>query len=492
MARNPLLTLGAGVGVEIRGNDLQVALVKSRWKGVVVDGKTTLHDFRRRPAADWGAEYQSFLKSHGFRDLPVTLMLPRQEVIVRLLSLPAPTRAELRSAVRFQIDTLHPYGEENVYYGFAPLGPRSREGSAEAGSAAAPARRDVAVVIVERSLIEGYADLFAEAGVKLRAITVGAAAYWGAVRFPNARRQEPFLLVDEQGSAFELYGESQARPFFSASFDSGAMPLEKAVAAAAAELRLPEGEAVPLLVCGERSIPSPLAPEQVLGSPLQAPAEFDLGRDAAVFATALSAACPRWGWRVNLLPPARRSASSRWPIAATATAAASVGAVALLLFLRGPIQDRRYEQALEREIKRLETVEREVRALEQQAQKARAQRAELESFRRRPEADLALVTEISRRLPKTAWINGIEVNDDSVQLTGQADAAAPLLGLLDSSGVLTGASFASSITRADNREQFRIRAARRSGPLRPEAAAPPPAGPPASGHSPAPAAHSGI
>jgi Tfp pilus assembly protein PilN len=151
-------------------------------------------------------------------------------------------------------------------------------------------------------------------------------------------------------------------------------------------------------------------------------------------------------------------------------------AAALLLWLRGPLQDRRYAQALEREIHRLEAVEREVRGLERQTEHAGARRRQLESLRRRPEADLALITEVSRRLPSAVWLNAIEVTDNSAQLSGQADSAAPLLGLLDNSGVLTESAFAASLTRSENREIFRIRATRKDRLPPPSAAAP---GPPA-------------
>lgn len=490
---NRLLALGPGVGIEIRGEDLVVALVKSRWKGVVVAGRTRLKDFRRRPAAEWGADYSKFLKSHGFRDVPATLALPRAEVIVRSLSLPATTRSDLRSAVRLQIDSLHPYGEDNVYYSFSAL---ERRGALATAGGAAPGQTEVAVVIAAKAAVDGYADLLAEAGVKLRAMTVAAAAFYGATRLMRRGEPDPFLLLDEQGSTYELYGESPARRFFSAAFATAVTPIERAVAAGAAELRLSEGDVMPVVACGERTAASSLPAEQVLGSPLEAPEEFDLARDATAFATALAGACPRWGWRTNLLPSARRSSSSRWPLAATAVTAVAVGAVALLLGLRGPLQDRRYEQSLERDIKRLEAVEREVHVLEQQTQKARARRAQLESFRRRPETDLYMLTEISRRLPASAWVNHLQINDDGVQLTGQADTAAPLLSLLDSSGVVTGASFMSSISRADNREQFRIHASRRATPAGSEqaSAATPPAAaghgtdaPAAPGHNQAPA-----
>jgi Tfp pilus assembly protein PilN len=463
MRWNPLETIGTGIGLEIRGADLAVAVVKSRWKGAAVLASGAIRDFRGRPAAEWGGEYEQFLKAHRVGDLPATLALPRHEAIVRLLHLPAGAGAELASAVRFQVDALHPYGEENVYFGFAPLERPDAAGTLP-----------VAVVIAAREVVDGYADLFAEAGVKLRGMTVVAACFYGASRLLRRQPPAPFLLVDRQNGHWELYGESGARPLLSAAFDAAAMPLDKAVAAAVAELRLPEDTPAPVLLCGasaEAEGAAVLPAGQVLGSPVEAPEQFELQREAGVFATALAAACPRWGWRLNLLPRERRTSSARWPLIATGVAAAAAILVALLLWLRAPVQDRRYARELEREIRRLEAVEREVRGLEQQVERARARRRQLENFRRRPEADLALITEVSRRLPDTVWLNLIEVNEDTAQLAGEADAAAPLLGLLDSSGVLTGSAFAASIARVENREVFRIRAARQ------DRGAPPPASP---------------
>src|SRR5713226_2070803 len=164
MLRNPLLTLGTGAGIEIRGDDLSVALVKSRWKGVTVAGATLLRDFRRRPASEWGQEYRQFLKSHQFRDWPAMLALPREEAIVRLLALPAVSGSELRTAVQYQVDGLHPYGDDSVYYSFAALERRAE--------APAEAPIELAVVIAAKEVVDRYADLFVEAGVKLRGITV--------------------------------------------------------------------------------------------------------------------------------------------------------------------------------------------------------------------------------------------------------------------------------------------------------------------------------
>src|SRR5262249_57196657 len=144
-----------------------------------------------------GQEYRQFLKSHQFRDWPAMLALPREEVIVRLLSLPAVSRAELKSAVRYQVDGLHPYGEDSVYYSFAEL---KRQSSKE--GEAAPA--EVAIVIAAREVVDRYADLFSEAGVKLRGITVAAAGYYGAPRLLRGLEPQAFLLLDQHNSTFEL------------------------------------------------------------------------------------------------------------------------------------------------------------------------------------------------------------------------------------------------------------------------------------------------
>jgi Tfp pilus assembly protein PilN len=421
--RNPLTTIGTGAGIEIRGDDLAVALVRSRWKKVAVLGSTVIRDFRKRPPAEWGREYLEFVKAHGCPDLPATLCLPRSQVVFRRLNLPPMSPSEQRSAVRLQVDSLHPYGEDAVYWGSGAI-----EGTAA-----------VAVVIAERGLVEGYADLFQEAGVKLRGCTVAAAACYGAIRILGLE-QRPILILDRNGSSCELYGESRTGMLVSSTFEETALPLEKALAAAQSELRLEEAVEV-------------ASPEEVLG---------DRGVPASTFAIALAGACPRYGWRLNLLPKERRASTARWPVAATAATATLTGAVALLLWLRGPVQDRRYVQALQAEIRRLEAVEREVRALERQTERARGRRSQLENFRRRPEADLALVTEVSRRLPNSASLVLIQANEETAELAGTTDSAAPLLGLLDASGVLTGATFVGSIGRQETREVFRIRAARRA------------------------------
>ena len=120
-----LVAFGTGVGIAIRGADLpgsslEVALVRVRPRGIQVQGRVSIHAFRDRPAAEWGAEYAAFLKSHSASHLGATVLLPRQDVIVRQISLPGVTGEDLEAAIALQFDTLHPYGEDEA----STAGPR--------------------------------------------------------------------------------------------------------------------------------------------------------------------------------------------------------------------------------------------------------------------------------------------------------------------------------------------------------------------------------
>src|SRR5260370_12692230 len=114
-----LLAFGSGVGIEIGAADLEVAAARVRASRIHVLGRLSIADFAPRPAAEWGSQYARFLKSLGIGHLSATVLLPRRQVIVRQMALPGVANQDIPSAIRFQLDTLHPYGEEDVTWGWS-------------------------------------------------------------------------------------------------------------------------------------------------------------------------------------------------------------------------------------------------------------------------------------------------------------------------------------------------------------------------------------
>src|SRR5438132_3502073 len=116
-----LLAFGTGVGMEIRAHDLAITLTQVRPSGVRVAASNVIQNFRERPAGEWGSEYARFLREHGGSHLAATIVAPKREVIVRQIALPGVTNKDFAAAIGYQVETLHPYGEDEVAFGWQRL-----------------------------------------------------------------------------------------------------------------------------------------------------------------------------------------------------------------------------------------------------------------------------------------------------------------------------------------------------------------------------------
>jgi len=425
-----LLQFGSGVGIEIGATDLEVVAARVRPNGVRVLGRLVIADFATRPAAEWGAEYARFLKPLGLSHLSATVLLPRREVIVRQMALPGVAGKDVEGAIRFQLDSLHPYGEDEVSWGWSPL---------EYGA--------VLIGIARRAAIGRYLDLFLEAGIAVVSFTFSAAAVHSAIRLNGGGRRDGFLALSRTASGgVEVYGESQARPVFSAEFD---LAPERAALLGLAELRLaPET--------------SPLKLEDVLPTPAVNPVENDLSRNARPYATALAGACPRLAPAANMLSPAQRQASSRAVFIPTVVLAAILLLVAGAVVAYSSYADRRYLRAIEAEIAKEAPAAQRADDLDRLIRQARQRSQLLDQFRTQTRADLEALNELTRLVEFPAWITNATLARDSVRIAGEAPQAAPLLKILDSSPLFENSAIESSArTNGGAGETFQIRATRK-------------------------------
>jgi Tfp pilus assembly protein PilN len=424
------LAFGSGAGIEIHGRDLEAAVVRVRPSGIEVLGRLSISGFRGRRAAEWGGEYAAFLKGCGMSHLAATVLLPRQDVIVRQISLPGVAGKDLEAAIALQLDTLHPYGEDDVQYGWTSLGKGS-----------------VLIGIMRRSTLEQYASLFDEAGIAVACFTFSAGAIHGAIRMLGlpAMTATGFVAVNHGGAGepIEIYGESPDHRLFSAEFD---LPLERVAALAISELRLdPESAPVPL--------------EKVLPAPKVNPIENDLSRDALPYAAALAGACPRLAPLANLLPPERRASRSRAMFVPTLVLAAMLLIACGALLAYNKVEQRQYLAKLQAEVARLEPRAARAAALDKQIDAVQARIRLLDEFRGRPKADLDSLAELTRLLQPPIWTGQVEMNRESVNISGEAEQAAALVRVLDGSPLFHNSEMP-LIARGPNGEVFRLRVQR--------------------------------
>jgi len=425
-----LLQFGAGVGIEIGATDLEVVAARVRPNGVQVLGRLVIPDFANRPAAEWGTEYTRFLKPLGLSHVSATVLLPRREVIVRHLSLPGVSGKDVDGAVRFQLDSLHPYGDEDVSWGWSPL-----------------AYGAVLVGIVRRTTVQRYLDLFLAAGIKVVSFTFSAAAVHSAVRLNGHALGAGFLALSPAANGgVEVYGESQSRPVFSAEFQ---LAPERAALLGLAELRLAPETA-------------PLKLEDVLPKPAVNPVENDLSRNARPYATALAGACPWVAPAANVLAPSQRQGSSRAVYIPSAVLAAILLLVAGAVWAYNSYADRRYLHSIEAEIAKVAPMARRADDLDRQIQQARQRAQLLDQTRDLTREDLQATNELTHLIEPPGWVNRITLDRSTVHLSGEAPQASVLINILDSSPLFENATIEQQgKSPTSGMETFQIRANRR-------------------------------
>lgn len=425
------LALGTGIGIEIGSQDLMVTVVRLRPSGARVLGELTIPHFREQAAADWGAAYAGFLQKLGVKHLAATILVPRDEVTVRQISLPGVNDKDLESAIRFEIDSLNPYSEEDVAYDWARIGKTP----------------SVLVAIARRSVVERYTALFTQAGVKTASFTFSGPAIYSALRLLSVPPKDGLVALEPGEGGLEIYGESPTRPVFSARLDQ---PPDRAATLAISELRLPPETEVGAL---RDQLPRPLA----------APETFDPSRACLSYAAALAGASPLRGLSVNLLPRELRRSASRLRYVPTAVMASVVLLLGIAVLAYPSYADRQYVGLLEARIRVYAPLAKKAADAERDAAKDRNRSQTLDNFRQQTRQDLDALSELTHLMAPPTWVNSMQLTRTSVSLSGETNQAAELIKLLDGSRQFQASGFSLPLQKTAGGEAFAIRSARKGG-----------------------------
>ena len=427
------ISFGTGVGIRVGESTLEIAVVRVRPTGARLAGLQRIEGFRDKPAAEWGAAALAFLKSHGADRQAAIVVLPRPDALLRLITLPGVNDEDTAAAVRFQLDSLHPFTEDEVAFGWQRLN-----------------NSQVAVGVAEQRHIDSIAALLSEGGIRLAGISFSGPVLHAALRATGAPPSALLAAWPGESEGLEFYGESPAKPLYSAEFD---LPPERAADLVRAELRA-EGdlECRPLEALLPWSIPASGDGE----TPAAPPPPASLLAQAA----ALAAACPHLGEPLNLLPLAQRASSSRARYIPTLVLATLLALTGGALLAQEAWLDRQYLARLQAEIGKVEPAVARVQKIDEETTALAARIRQLDDFRRQSRADLDAVKEVNRLLPPPAWVQQLQISRDSVQVAGEAAAAEGLLKQFDEAPAFRGATFTMPLNRGQNGELFRLRVQR--------------------------------
>lgn len=161
---------------------------------------------------------------------------------------------------------------------------------------------------------------------------------------------------------------------------------------------------------------------------------------------------------VNLLPPKYRRVRRRW--LHWLQIGLSVVILALLVALAVvPILIQRDEvEALEEQVRKATRLAKEVETLRQEVETLEHQTQFLQEKKRTEPVAVDMLEELSRVIPNSTWLNGLQYKDRRIVIQGQSPSASSLIELIEASRHFKNTSFVSPVTKdtASGLERFQI------------------------------------
>src|SRR6266404_1798424 len=356
----------AAVGLEVRGNDLYAACVRAGWNRRWVAATAVIENWAQLSAEDLRARLADV--ASGADDPLIVLGLPRRELMVRHLELPAAAARQLDSVLQLQLGLYKPSDDEEVYWDAAVVEHGEKLG--------------IDLALVPTTRVQELASLLRAARYPIARVTTAqfAAMDW-VLRVRGATEADGrLMLVQGHGSEVELAILDGPRCVFTRSFplpantDAGEHIANQA-RQALASLRGARDGAFTVLIAGDgceqwRDALQPLGSVEHLGRYAQTdaladPADAQREEFWGALALALNGLSWTGDYRLNLLPRELRPARRRWQNVPTyALLTANVLLLAALAG-RAPLQRhillKRYEYELSRVERQATQVERQVK-----------------------------------------------------------------------------------------------------------------------------------
>jgi general secretion pathway protein L len=450
--------MGLRAGLYLRDERLMVVVRSSR--------RGQVHCFALEPGDLPGARLKTELETRRLKVRRMRIGLARPLLTVKILEVPPARGAQLNEMVAFELERHVPFPPEDIRFDFIRL----------PGSSKGPLR--VMVAACERRTVEGALRLLEEPRLKPRAVTI--ACHDLASLLSRRSKVRRALWAHRAGGTTDLVCLAQGRVELSRTVPvKDGEELADEVAATLRLLGWPEIGA--LWISGDDAseflASSALADfgTAVTEPPLKPRAraliaqlpEEDKGSAMLAVAAATGPARPP----LNLLPAELRPRTVSMEQVATVGMVVVTASLGLALLVGQGYKQHRHAERLSQAIRALDPEVKSVEGL--QAELAQKRRI-AETIRTIEHADvraLPVMKELTERLPQEAWLRTLTMDKQGLEITGQASAANQLIPLLENSPSLMSVEFTAPVTKAGDKEQFRIKAAWRTAKASPEGAA---------------------
>jgi hypothetical protein len=374
----------------------------------------------------------------------VTLVIPRTWTMARGVALPSTVKENLSQAVAFEFDRLTPIVADQALYDFSPV----REEAEKVSFLLTACRKDVVLP---------YVEALAAQNLKVKGVTTALSSMAFACGYLLDKKDAAFLHILPDGFEGAFLVDGALASAFGGPFNGGGAQEKIDQAIEAMEnAGASDTDGVPPALGVLSSDPSvtPAMLKGALGSAVSLGEINGKGSwtKAGISASSLAAAGSIFAslWvkarGTNLLSQGNRH-RERGPIIPTLL---FLIAIAAMVVVRGvmplSIEERRLE-GINRQIGLLKPAVRQVEALKKEIEGREKEMAAMEGFKKGHPMTIDLLREVTRVLPKNAWLTRARITEKTVDLEGYAVSPAEILPKFESSPLFKKVEFASPTFR---------------------------------------------
>jgi Tfp pilus assembly protein PilN len=437
-----MIYLKTSVGIELRGEDMLISSLQGNFSGGTFTHFKRVVNYRLRDKAELQQEILYFFKSTGLSRDNIILGIPRSNMVLRYLDLPAEVLDNIKQVIQYQVQSFEPTEEDRYYYDYALLnGP------------GAPKRLSILLAMVRKAYLDNHLQLLREIGIRPVAV-IGSSMGLANIFLGNRKEEKnkTYVLADLSSTALEIVALNHGAIVYSREVpkenNGNWMDLIlREIDEAASKIRLsPEDELEQIVLAGESSesvyeeihnaIPDCILLRSSIPDAMPGENKIHLQEAASTLGLACTGTMRQPSVRLNLLPADLRSRQTRWAYVPAVLLGLAIIALLTALGIHRLVQDRNLSRQLDREIQSLKAPVERVQSLRNGTETLEKRIQSVEGLLRNRDMNLDILKELTTTLPPDTYLNSYSNRDGTIQIGGLSGSAYDLMPKLEKSPLL--------------------------------------------------------
>lgn len=445
------------VGIELGDNHLALVCLKQAFFQVKLVDYLLVDSLPQGPESERqrivSMALTEFFRGKRHRLDNVTLCLPRKRAVMSYLDLPEVAKENLDQVIEFEFERFFPFKKESCYFSHRRCPSHGSSGQIR-----------IQVVAVQREFLQRVLAIFQGMKLPLMAVEPSSFALGSYIRFGSANGTPDYLVLTVRPGEVSLDVWRGTDLAFSRSLASNSLngaltyQIQKELLAARERFGVEQTFYCGVLAQRDLSVIPSLTALGIRGLLTNRVPPESQPYVLPACGAALRG-LGRGSTDINLLPEALRTETAR--LVTTTTYILLAVLMITTLGFGGSLLFRQYQygQTLERKLRSIAPKIEEVEKLQREGDGLEKVIKLLHGAEGESPKKIAVLRELTRIIPKEAYITELRVDDERIELVGLAKSATELISTLESSPFFRGAQFSSPITkRGPDLEMFSLKA----------------------------------